>query len=44
MCPKEAGDGGCIMLQKDMLDVDEYMDKLARNQDVSESRVSDNTP
>ena len=31
-------------MQKDMLDVYEYTNKLARNQDVQESRVSDNTP
>ena len=31
-------------MQKDMLEFDEVLDKLARNQDVQESRVSDNTP
>ena len=31
-------------MQKDMLEFDEVLVKLARNQDVSERRVSDNTP
>ena len=44
LCPHGTGAGGCGILTKDMLELSEYMNKLARNQDVQESRVSDNTP